>query len=185
VSDFNVITGVSKTLAAVIHNATGLAVENDKSPADDIAGNVVHLYLYRVEQNPFFVNNDWINPSTTVLRQPPIGLNLFYLITPYGAGQLEIQKTLGEVIRVFHETAIVPPADLDPSLADTTEELRVFLNPLPLEEMSTFWKSFEKRSYRLSLTYKVSVVLIDSRVQRTVQRVEERNVEVLQRERAL
>ena len=34
------------------------------------------------------------------LVAPPFGLNLHYLITPYGPDELEIQRTLGEVMGV-------------------------------------------------------------------------------------
>src|SRR5579864_242783 len=121
-SAYTVISGVTKTLSGVLNTATGVTVEADKSPAANIsdAAPLIHLYLYRVERNPFFTNNGSLRPSTTVLQEPPIGLNLFYLITPYGNGELQIQMTLGEVIKVFHESPIIPPSAFDPSLADTT-----------------------------------------------------------------
>ena len=179
-SAYTVISGVTKTLASFLNTATGVSVEFDKSPAANIsdAAPLIHLYLYRVEQNPFFTNNDWSAPSPTVLQEPPIGLNLFYLITPYGNGELQIQMTLGEIIKVFHEDPIIPPSAFDPSLADTTEELRVVQHPLPLDHMTDFWRSFAQKSYRLSITYQVSAVLIDSAVTRTVRRVAERHLEV-------
>ena len=41
------------------------------------------------------------------LREPSLGLNLFYLITPYGSGQLQVQLTLGEIMHVFHDAPVV------------------------------------------------------------------------------
>lgn len=182
-SAYTVLSGVTKTLAGVLNAATGVDVEYDKAPDDNLQTNkpLIHLYLYRVEQNPFFNTADWIRPSPTELKHPPVGINLFYLITPYGQGQSQVQVTLGEIIRVFHETPIIPPTAFDPSLADTTEELRVVPHTLSLEAMTELWRSFEKRSYRLSLTYEASVALIDSTVTRTVVPVAERHVEVKQR----
>lgn len=179
-SSFSVINGVTRTLHTFLNTATGVAVESDLSPAGVIsdATPLIHLYLYRVERNPAFTNNDWVRPNTSTLQEPPIGLNLFYLITPYGNGQQQIQITLGEVVKVFHETPIIPPAAFDPALADTIEEVRVVLHPLPLDQMLELWKGFQQRSYRLSLTYEVSAVLIDSALTRPVRRVEERHLEV-------
>ena len=179
-SGYTVISGVTKTLAGLLKSATGVDVETDKSPAAAISDTspLIHLYLYRVERNPFFANSDFLQPSPSTVQEPPIGLNLFYLITPYGNGEMQIQLTLGEIIQVFHNTPIIPPSAFDSSLADTTEELRVVLRALPFEQMLDFWKSFVQRSYRLSVTYEVSAVLIDSSVSRTVKRVEERRLEV-------
>lgn len=179
-SAFTVVSGVTRTLASVLEAVTGVTVEADRSPADAIsdAASLIHLYLYRVEQNPFFVNADGRRPSPDVVRGPPIGLNLFYLITPHGNGQLQIQLTLGDIIRVFHDMPVIDPAFYHPTLQDTTEELRMILNPLPLQEMTELWRAFNERSYRLSLTYEASVVLIDSSVTRTVVPVEERRLVV-------
>jgi hypothetical protein len=179
-SDFRAITGVSKTLAAFLNTATSVTVDADKAPSDAIPETppVIHLYLYRVEQNPAFVNHEFIVESSGVLRDPPIGLNLFYLVTPYGPGQLEIQKTLGDVIRCFHENPIIPPTAFDPLLTNITEELRVVPRQLTLEQMTDLCRCFGPRPYRLAVAYEVSVVLIESRVTRNVVRVEERHLEV-------
>lgn len=179
-SNFTVISGVTKTLAGLLNTATGVNVERDKAPDGNIPDTsaLIHLYLFRVEVNPFFTNNDWLAPDDTTLVAPPIGLNLLYLITPYGPSQAEIQVTLGEVIKVFHDTPIIPPAAFDPSLAGTTEELRVLPRQLELQQMVDFWRAFEQRSYRLSVVYEVSAVLIDSELARTVRRVDERQVSV-------
>ena len=53
-------------------------------------------------------------------------------------------------------------------------ELRIVPHPLPLNDMFELWKSFEKLSYRLAVTYEVSVVVIDSALTRSVLPVQER-----------
>jgi hypothetical protein len=179
-SDFRAISGVSKTLASFLKTATGVNVDAEKAPSDSIPDTaaLIHLYLYRVEQNPAFLNSDFISVSDTLLQAPAIGINLFYLITPYGPDQLEVQKTLGDVIRSFHETSIIPPVAFDPSLTDVTEELRVIPHALTLEQMTDLCRCFGQRPYRLSLTYEVSVVLIASRTTRAVTRADERRLKV-------
>jgi hypothetical protein len=175
-SGANVVAGVSRTLATVLGAATGVTVEVDRSPADAIPDSpaLIHLYLYRVIQSPFVRNADFPRPTPGTLQGPPVGLNLFYLITPYGSGQLQIQMMLGEVVRAFHEQPIIDPALFDVALQGTTEDLRVVPHSLGLEQMTELWRSFHERSYRLSLTYEASLVLIDSRVSRAVVPVEER-----------
>lgn len=179
-SDFRAISGVTKSLGAFLKAQTGVEVENQKAPSDTISDNnpLIHLYLYRVEYNPFFTNTDMIATSPTVLSGPPVGLNLFYLITPYGPSQLDIQVTLGEVIKVFNDSPAIPPANYDPSLTNVVEELKVIPHMLTLDQMTELARVFGQRHYRLSMTYEVSVVLVDSAVTRNVMRVDERHITV-------
>lgn len=181
-SDFRAISGVTKSLSAFLKAQTGVDVENQKAPSDTISDSnpLIHLYLYRVEYNPFFTNSDEIMTSSTVLTGPPVGLKLFYLVTPYGPTQLDIQVTLGEVIKVFNDNPAIPPANYDPSLTNVIEELKVIPHMLTLDLMTELARVFGQRHYRLSMTYEVSVVLVDSAVTRNVVRVDERVVNVRQ-----
>lgn len=179
-SSFLALRGVTQSLANYLASATGVPVEADRPPSDPIpdTNSLIHLYLYRVELNPSFMNLTPVASGNTILRDAPIGINLFYLITPYGNGQLELQMTLGDVIRAFHERAVIPAAFLDASIADSVEELRVVPHALTLEQMTELSRCFGQRPYRLSMTYEASVAVIDSRVERSVVRVEERVVDV-------
>jgi hypothetical protein len=177
-SDFRAISGVTKSLAAFLKAKTGVDVDNENAPSGSIAdsNSLIHLYLYRVEYNPFFSNSGDLMTSPTVLTGPPVGLNLFYLITPYGPTQLDIQVTLGEVIKVFNDSPGIPPANYDPSLTDVVEELKVIPHMLTLDQMTELARVFGQRHYRLSMTYEVSVVLVESAVTRNVTRVDERHI---------
>jgi hypothetical protein len=179
-SDFRAISGVTKSLAAFLKAQTGVEVENQKAPSDTIsdANPLIHLYLYRVEYNPFFTNSDDLVTSPTVLTGPPVGLRLFYLITPYGPTQLDIQVTLGEVIKVINDNPAIPAVNYDPSLTSVIEELKVIPHMLTLDQMTELARVFGQRHYRLSMAYEVSVVLVDSAVSRNVTRVDERTLSV-------
>lgn len=181
-SDFKAISATTKTLERLLVAKLAIPVETLLAPHDlAVMTPLVGIFMYRVEINPFLANLDWKRTSSTQLVAPPIGLNMHYLITPYGPDLIEIQKTLGEVIRVFHEYPVIDAADplLSPDLAGMTEELRIFPRPLPLNDMLELWKSFEKVPYRLALTYEVSAVLIDSTISRSVLPVQERNIELI------
>jgi hypothetical protein len=180
-SDFTAIKAVTETLEQLLVTELAIAVETKKAPHDISAITpLVSLFLYRVELNPYLANLDWQRPTSTQLVAPPFGLNLHYLVTPYGPDQIEIQKTLGEVMRTFHEHAVIAAGDpvLSPDLAGMTEELRIVPHPLPMSDMSELWKSFEKVPYRLAVTYEVSAILIDSRTTRSVAPVQERNLDL-------
>jgi len=181
-SDFRAISGVTKSLGALLKNSTGIDVETGKAPSEEIPDvkPLIHIYLYRVEHNQFWSNNDEVLSSSTVLKTQPVGLNLFYLITPYGSGQLDIQVTMGEVIRVLNDEASIPPAFYDASLTNMVEDLKVIPHLLTLDQVTELSRVFGQRHYRLCMTYEVTVVLIDSTVRRTVTRVEERHVDMRQ-----
>jgi hypothetical protein len=180
-SDFTAIKAVTETLQQLLVTDLAIAVETKKAPHEISASTpLVGLFLYRAEFNSFLANLDWQKAASTQLIAPPFGLNLQYLVTPYGPDQIEIQKTLGEVMRAFHEHRVVSAGDpaLSPDLATMTEELRIVPHPLPLSDMIELWKSFEKVPYRLAATYEVSAVLIDSRITRNVMPVQERHVDL-------
>lgn len=181
-SDYTAIAAVTSTLKSLLlQEVPGIAVEEKKSPVD--LGGVtplVGLYLYRVEPNPFFTNLDWHATSATQLSAPPFGVNLHYLVTPYGPDELEIQRLLGEVMRTFHEHPVIQAGDavLAPALVGMTEELRIVPRVLPFTDMMDMWRAFETVSYRLCVTYEVSTILIDDRTVRNVQRVQERVIDL-------
>jgi hypothetical protein len=178
-SSFSAIAGVTKTLAKILTDSTGLGVDTLKSPDEDLPKSpAVNLFLLRVEQNPFFFNAPLLRLDPNTVQEPGIGLKLHYLVTPCGVDQIEIQKCLGEVVRTFHETPVIPPSEFDPSIDNAVEDLRVLLHPITLDEMVNLWRAFEKRSYRLSLVYEVSAIIIDSRNTSGVTPVAERVVTV-------
>lgn len=181
-SDFTAIAAVTDTLKSLLEQELpGLAIDVLKAPAElGGAAPKVNLYLYRIEHNPFAANLDWQAVTDTQLIAPPIGLNLHYLITAYGPDELEIQRTLGEVMRTFHEHALLRSGDplLAAPLAAMTEELRIVPRMLSLTDMLDLWRAFEKVAYRLSVTYEVSAIVLDSRVTRNVRRVQERVLDV-------
>ena len=181
-SDFNAIRAVTDTLELIIDQTMGIAVEKNLSPAGiSLTTPLVSIFLYRVEPNPFIANLEWQVSSATQLVAPPFALNLHYLITPYGADQSEIQQILGEVMRVFHENAVIrtghPALSVD--LNTMTEELRIVPRPLSLADDLELWKSFGTNvTYRLAITYEVSAIIIDSTVTRNISRVYERQIEL-------
>jgi hypothetical protein len=181
-SNFTAIRAVTDTLSTLLEQELGITTERNISPHLITSTTpLVSLFLYRVEPNPFIANLEWQVTSATSQVAPPFALNLHYLLTPYGTDLSQIQQILGEVLRAFHEQPVIRtghPA-LSPDLATMTEELRIVPNRLPLADVLELWKSFNNNvPYRLSVTYEVSTVIIDSRITRNVSRVQERHVDL-------
>lgn len=119
----------------------------------------------------------------TRLSNPPLALDLHYLITAYGAADLHSEIVLGYAMQLLHETPVLtrsairvalqrPPDDeatLPPALRalagsglqDQVEQLRITPEFLNTEELSKFWTAAQAR-YRSSAAYQVSVVLIQA-----------------------
>jgi hypothetical protein len=191
------VTAVMKDLlnnGLIDHNVTGAVGGNvtvSALPPDRVfapgvqEGNQLNLFLYQVAPN-----TGWRNvglPSRDDrggrLTNPPLALDLHYLLTAYGAEDLHAELLLGYAMQLMHETpvltrqsirtalqpsplngAILPPAlqALSASeLADQVEQIKIVATALNSEEMSRLWTALQAR-YRPTAAYHVSVVMIES-----------------------
>jgi hypothetical protein len=64
-------------------------------------------------------------------------------------------------------------------LENTAEELRIILNPISMEDVTKLWSAF-LRSYRLSVSYEVKVIYIDSERETEAERVRRKRIEYTQ-----
>lgn len=146
----------------------------------------LNLFLYQVTANSGWRNvglpsRDKNGNRTT---NPPLALDLHYLLTAYGSKDLNAELLLGYAMQVLHETPVLsrqqlraalgspPPIDgtilpgpfgslsaID--LADQVELIKVTPVFLSAEDLSKLWTAMQAR-YRPSMGYLVSVVLIQS-----------------------
>lgn len=163
----------------------------------------LNLFLYNITPNLGWRNVGLPsrNDRGERLTNPPLGLDLHYLLTAYEKDDLEAEVLLGYAMQVLHETPILtrrairqalgsgsvvdgdilPPAlrALNASdLADQVELIKITPQALSTEEMSKLWTAFQSK-FRPSVAYHVSVVLIESRGEiRPTLPVRERNIYV-------
>jgi hypothetical protein len=106
-------------------------------------------------------------------QNPPLAINLNYLITPTGpANEAEYQQLLlGLVMQTLYDHAIVP---LNNNLEGALEELHIVLCRISLEELAHVWEAL-REPYRLSVCYQVTVARIDSRLTSSASRVVEQH----------
>jgi hypothetical protein len=146
----------------------------------------LNLFLYQVT-----ANSGWRNvglPSRDRggerITNPPLALDLHYLLTAYGSKDLNAELLLGYAMQVLHETPVLTrpmlrtalgsPAPIDGTilpgpfgtlsaldLADQVEQIKVSPVFLSAEDLSKLWTAMQAR-YRPSMGYLVSVVLIQS-----------------------
>jgi len=164
----------------------------------------INLFLYHVSANP-----GWRNAALPSrdgrgdrVTNPPLALDLHYLLTAYGNQPFHAEILLGYAMQLLHETpvltrtairtALKPASPVDGSilppafqalaaaeLADQVELIKITPHFLSTEELSKLWTSFQT-VYRPTVAYQVSVVLIESQASvRASLPVRERNVKVV------
>ncbi len=165
---------------------TVTAVAPDSIKLDDPAlGPRLNLFLYRVSPNQGWANAALPSYAADGTRQtnPPLALDLHYLVTAYAKSDFQAEILLGYAMSLLHERPVLDraairtalsPSPLGPSilppafqalaaadLADQAEAVTITLEPLDTEEMSRLWSAIQAH-YRPTAAYLASVVLIQS-----------------------
>ncbi len=141
--------------------------------------NSLSIFLYRIVENEQMKNRPLEPKNTNLLKYPPLSLNLFYLISPLTNSAENDHNLLGKTMQIFYDNAHVKEAMLQGVLANTTEELRLILNPISMEDITKLWTSFA-RPYHLSVSYEVKVIYIDSERETEAERVRRKQIEFTQ-----
>lgn len=143
----------------------------------------VNLFLHQVTPNTGWRNQDLpsVGPDgRTRLSNPPLALDLHYLLTAYGSEDWQAEALLGFALLMLHENPVLTRKDIsnaiaklpinDPGnplstplgavgLADQIEMLKITPSTLGREEMAWLWTAL-KADYRPTFPFQVSVVLI-------------------------
>ena len=146
----------------------------------------LNLFMYQAVPNTGWNNIGF--PSKNArgdrISNPPLALNLQYLLTAYGADELHAEILLGYGMQLMHEsptlgreairTSLAPPSPVSggglppellalstSELAEQIEQIKITPMVLNIEELSKLWTTFESK-YRPTAAYLVSVVLIES-----------------------
>jgi hypothetical protein len=146
----------------------------------------LNLFLYHVTPNQGWRNERLPSRDSagkTRLSNPPLALDLHYLLSAYGAEDLHADILLGYAMQLLHETPVLsrsaittalnpsPPlgSGLPPALqalaacglADQLEQIKITPEYLNTEEVSKLWTAVQSH-YRPTAAYVATVVLIES-----------------------
>lgn len=181
-------TVVNHNVAGVVGSSVTVSVlpPDRVVPADGTESSQLNLFLYNVTPNPGWRNEGLPSHDSSGrnrLSNPPLALDLHYLISAYGDGYLHAEILLGYAAQLMHEypiitramirTALNPSPDVgdslpqalrslaDCGLADQVESLRITPQNLNTEELSKLWTSTQA-SFRPTVAFQVSVVLIEA-----------------------
>jgi hypothetical protein len=148
----------------------------------------LNLFLYQVTPNAGWRNVGLPsrNGRGDRLTNPPLALDLHYLLSAYGEKDFHAEILLGYAMQLFHETpvltrdairlALAPPTTVEGTtvlptalrtlfeseLAEQVEQVKISPVSMSTEEISRLWSAFQTR-YRPTAAYQASVVLIESR----------------------
>jgi hypothetical protein len=158
------LNGASASVTAVAPDTVELTGAN--------AGPQLNLFLYQVSHNQGWRNVDL--PSRDArgrqVSDPPLALDLHYLLTAYGPDELQSEVLLGYGVQLLHEMPVLDRQEIDDRLpvalqashlGQQVELIKVTPERLSPEELSRLWGAFQAK-YRPTATYQASVVLIES-----------------------
>src|SRR5215510_5022353 len=143
--------------------------------------NQLNLFLYQVTANAGWRNAGLPSRDRrgVCISNPPLALDLHYLLTAYGASDLNAEVLLGYAMHLLHESPVLTRQQLRTALtpgpfgnlsavdiADQIELLKIAPVYLGTEDLSKLWTAMQAR-YRPSMAYLVSVVLIQSEARTT------------------
>jgi hypothetical protein len=124
----------------------------------------VTLFLFEVGEDPSARNRPRVRgmaPPNVTLQKPPMALLLRYLLAPWGGDRFTEHRLLARAMQALYDNAILSGPDLRGNLTGTDQALKITLSPLTLEERTRVWHSVQ-RPYRLSASYEVRVINLDS-----------------------
>lgn len=179
-SDFTVIGDIGETLKKLLEDDpwTGISPTPEitfKSPKEirDDGGstNKVSIFLYQILENPYLKNEEPERIDDTHLQSPPQFLDLLYLVTPYSDDKTQEKIIMGKVMQIFFDNAVLTGTALQGALSGTDEEIKLFFNPISLDDLTKIWSAFQEVAYRLSISYMVTPIRIDSTRQTGMRRV--------------
>ncbi len=190
-STYKAIAGVSSSLKTLLRDrmteAAAITIAPPDVKVDSITGRRLNLYLYHVSENPYLKNQEIPGEGYPgAYGHPPLSVDLRYIFTAFGTSDtgpdadIEAQQILGDAMRVLHDIAIItpdlvaqkqPPPQppiLDPSLLGEFEKVKITFQPASLEEISKIWTALPNVNFRRSVLYEVSVVQVQSQLQRKI-----------------
>jgi hypothetical protein len=146
--------------------------------------NQINLFLHQVTYNPAWRNVDLPSLSAdgkTPIGNPPLALDLHYLLTAYGSDDWQAEALLGHALMMLHLSPVIARKDITLALnalpagafavvlqaskvADQIEMIKITPSTLGREEMAWLWTAL-KADYRPTFPFQVSVVLMEPDLQ--------------------
>lgn len=185
---------VGDAIASSVGDVTVTALPPDKIQVGTDERAQINVFLYHVTQNR---NVDWISPefrnrhsrisnnNNPRSTNPPLALNLHYLLTAYGPKDFQSEILLGYTMQLLHLSPVIKSEMIENALKNASEtstssvfsqalagvsvsdlagqigQIKISPEFLSMEDTSKIW-SILQTNYRPSATYHASMVMIES-----------------------
>jgi hypothetical protein len=178
---------IDQDLMAALGDVTVTAIAPDRvRPPDDAGPSQLNLFLYQATPNTGWrnVGNPAYDSRGIAVANPPLALDLHYLLTAFGAEDFHSEILLGYGMQLMHEhpvlthdairQALAPPIQAPgggglpenlrvlstTGLGDQMEQIKIVPEAMDIESISKLWSAFQT-NYRPTAAYLVTVVLIE------------------------
>lgn len=137
------------------------------------------IFLYHIEENIYLKNQEMEKKDYSVLKAPPLAVDLYYMLTSYPSPGIqdrtdrtrEEHSILGRAMQILHDNSILTGSALKGNLSASDTLLHVIITSLSLDDMSKIWSTFKEKSFRPSVCYLVTPVKIESLREKKIKRV--------------
>lgn len=168
---------IQSGVTASVGEVTVTALPPDRITVGSDERSQINVFLYRVAPHTTWRGGQ----APAVARSPALALDLYYLITAYGARDFEAEILLGYAMQLFLATPVLTGAAIRDALAadlaggggaglsharfapgllgDEMAEISLSPEFLGGEEASRLWSALQAK-YRPSAAYKVSAITI-------------------------
>lgn len=171
-------------ISSVVGNVTVTALPPDRIDTGN-EPTQLNLFMYQTTPNIGWNNVGFpsFNSNGERVNNPPLALNLHYMLTAFGSSELHGEILLGYGMQLMHDHPVLLRDEIRNALMGVTvsgngltpelealqsvkldeqvESIKVTPEYLGTEELSKLWTSFQT-NYRPSAFYRVTVVLIES-----------------------
>jgi hypothetical protein len=151
------------TVSPLVGTEEAIVFLNPTQTAAD-SSNRVSLWLYLIAENEFVKNVPPQRIADDTEQFPPLALDLYYLLTPFGPSAEADLLILGRAMQALYDSA---RTTLVNTTAKVAEDLSINLFRRTLDELSRVWEALAE-PYRLSVCYQVRLIRVDSTQSTTV-----------------
>ena len=146
----------------------------------------LNIFMYHATPNQGLRNEQFpaVNSAGERITNPPLALDLHYILTAYCSNELHTEILLGYAMQLIHENPVLsrdairrsltPPSYVSgdglplnlqslatSKLAEQVEQVKIIPEVMNADELSKLWTAFQSK-FRPSAAYLVSVILIES-----------------------
>lgn len=171
-------------ISSVVGNVTVSALPPDRIDTGN-EPTQLNLFMYQTTPNTGWNNIGFpsFNSGGERINNPPLALNLHYMLSAFGSTELHGEILLGYAMQLFHDHPVLAREEIRNALLGATvggngltpelealqsvkldeqvESIKVTPEYLSTEELSKLWAAFQT-NYRPSAFYRVTVILIES-----------------------